>query len=481
MNVLFTKKKWILFFLTPACFVTLNKAQPQTQTTAKTTQKKEVRVKEEPDPTAAVAGGVGKEGFKPPKYAVLPTGKTLPAGIFKIDFPLAYSFGSQGITSDGTKDENGLEFKRWMGGVIINYGVSHTVSVGVGIPIAYSNTASLNGDTFLNSALYQKYYNKFVEELSAKLSQTPGSPCSTEAECRNFIDTGGALGPLPIVLPTGEAETIRGTAPIRDQIRQFITRAATPSSGSTGIGDVQLGILWNAISEESPIRGVPLYFSIGGGLRMPTGKFNLPSALRATGGDGTLISGGGTYDAILRWNLDYIATPGVILSWQHQSEYSLTEADLGRTSMVNPTQFNTANPAACTNGVCGDGVSNNLVFSRKGIHQIGFLQAAWGLGNVSESWRFLGLYSQAKYNIAAQAYLNDMPIYIFNDQFFLNDPSLHPNQSYEQFYAVTAGVKFSGLPYMVPVELSTEFEYPFYGKNRFASPMNWMTTLSVFF
>lgn len=478
MDVLSKKKKFILFFLTPTCFVTLGTARAQTLTTQEVAQKEG---HSEPDPTAAVAGGVGKEGFKPPKYAVLPTGKTLPAGIFKIDFPVAYSFGSSGLTRDGTKDHNGLEFKRWMGGVIINYGVSHTVSVGVGFPIVFSNTASLSGDSFTNSSIYQKYYEKFVEELSKKLSQTPGSPCSTEASCASFIDNGGSLGTLPIVLPTGEGERILASSPIRDQIRQFITRAATPSNGSTGIGDVQLGILWNVISEESPIRGVPLYFSIGGGLRMPTGKFNLPSALRATGGDGTLISGGGTYDAILRWNLDYVAAPGVILSWQHQSDYSLTKADLGRTSMVDPTQFNAANPATCTNGVCGDGVGNNLTFSRKGIHQMGFLQAAWGLGNVSESLRFLGLYGQAKYNIAAQALLNDMPIYIFNDQFFLNDPKLHPEQPYEQFYAATAGVKFSGLPYMVPLELSSEFEYPFYGKNRFASPMNWMTTLSVFF
>jgi hypothetical protein len=64
-------------------------------------------------------------------------------------------------------------------------------------------------------------------------------------------------------------------------------------------------------------------------MRFPTGKFNLASAMRPTGGDNTLITGGGTYDLIVRWNLDYVPAPGVIFSWQHSAEYSLNEVELG--------------------------------------------------------------------------------------------------------------------------------------------------------
>lgn len=433
-----------------------------------------------PSPTSDVAGGLGEAGFKPPKYAILPTGKTLPKGIFRADIPLAYSFADSGFDGNGNSGNYGLSFKRWMSGTILQYGVSNSVSVAIGVPFVISNHATMNGQTFTSNEIYTRYYNRFISALSQSL----GSLCGSQADCTTYINNGGTLPTkLTIILPTGEDQTLVPTIPIKDQIQNLVIAASTPSDGASGIGDLQLGILWNVISEESPIRHVPLYFSIGGGLRLPTGKFNLPSAMRSTGGDGTLISGGGTYDAILRWNLDYIATPGVILSWQHQMEYSLTGADLGRTSMKSPTLFNTSDPSYCSpsTGSCGDFVGNTLRFSRKGFHYIGFLQAAWGLGNLSQNLKWLGFYTQGKYNIAAKAYLNNQPILISSDQFFLGDASMHPYNGLEQAYSAVGGIKFSGLPYMIPADLSAEFEYPVYAFNRIVSPMNVMTTLSVYF
>jgi hypothetical protein len=252
--------------------------------------------------------------------------------------------------------------------------------------------------------------------------------------------------------------------------------ASQPTNGASGLGDIQIGILWSIVSEESPLRHVPLYISVGGGLRIPTGKFNIASAMRSTGGDGTLITGGGTYDAILRWNLDYVAVPGVILSWQHQAESSLTKANLGRTSMLDNTSFNTEDPTQS-----GDGQSNTLSFWRKGFHQIGFLQAAWGVGNLTERLKWWGLYTQAKYNIAAKAYLNGQPIYALGDQFYLGESAMHPDHGYEQYYSAVIGTKISGLPYQVPGEFSAEFEYPYFGYNRMVSPMNAKGTFTFYF
>lgn len=441
------------------------------------------KVAEAPSPTSDVAGGMGEPGFKPPKYAVLPTGKTLPQGIFRADVPVAYSFASSGFDAAGNQGNYGLSFKRWMSGFILQYGLSNSVSVAVGVPFVISSLATMDGQTFTSNEVYNRYYNRFVSELAQSLAA--GGACgSTISSCTNYINNQNGKMPsaTTITLPTGELYTLNSTTPIKNQIQDLITAASAPSDGASGVGDIQLGILWNVISEESPLRHVPLYFSIGGGLRLPTGKFNLPSAMRSTGGDGTLISGGGTYDAILRWNLDYIATPGVILSWQHQMEYSLSSADLGRSSMINPNNFNTADPNSCNpGGNCGDGVGNTLRFSRKGFHYIGFLQAAWGLGNVSESMKWFGLYTQAKYNVAAKPYLNDQPILITGDQFFLGDSSMHPYIGLEQGYSAVGGIKFSGLPYMIPLDLTTEFEYPVYAKNRIVAPMNVMGTLSVYF
>lgn len=438
-----------------------------------------------PSPTSDVAGGVGEQGFTPPKYAVLPTGKTLPKGIFRLEMPLAYSFADVGFDGAGNKGAYGLSFKRWMNGGILQYGLTNSVSVAVGVPFVISNNATMDGQKFTANEIYQRYYNRFVQSLAQSFVNSGlSSPCGTDLNvCINFINSGNSLpGALPIVLPTGERFTFPAGSPLNAQIQNLITNASAPSNGAGGIGDVQLGILWNVISEESPLRHMPLYLSIGGGLRIPTGKFNIPSAMRATGGDGTLISGGGTYDAILRWNVDYVATPGVILSWQHQMEYSLTGADLKRTSMIDPNVFNAADPNTCVPGSnCGDGVGNTMRFSRKGLHYIGFLQSAWGLGNMTPSLKWLGVYAQAKYNIAAKPYLNDQPILIVGDQFFLNDPSMHPYLGVEQGYSAVGGFKLSGLPYRLPVDLSAEFEYPFYAVNRIVAPMNLMTVLSLYF
>ncbi|MES2615498.1 MAG: hypothetical protein V4591_08790 [Bdellovibrionota bacterium] len=435
---------------------------------------------EPPNPTKDVAGGVGKGDFKPPEYAVLPTGKTLPEGIYRVQFITAYTFGNFGFDENKSQQKNGLNYARWMTGTQLEYGLTNKVSLAVGIPFVNSNHVNMDGSSFTSTQFYQKYYDKFVSELSTALVAA-GAPCGSLAACSTFINNGGTLGVGTIVLPTGEQVVIDANSPIKNQIRSLVLAAATPANGASGLGDIQVGFLWNAISEDSPIRHVPLYFSIGGGFRLPTGNFDLPSAMRATGGDGTLITGGGTYDAISRWNLDYVAMPGVILSWQHQMEVSLTDANLGRSSMVNSSDRNTADASATQHGQTGDKVPNALKFSRKGIHQIGFLQAAWGVGNMSEKAKWLGLYTQAKYNIAAQAYLNNMPIYAVGDQFFLGDASMHSDTGYEQYYAAVFGTKLSGLPYMIPVELAAEFEYPFAGKNRLISPMNAQATLSVYF
>lgn len=421
--------------------------------------------------------------YQAPKYAVSPSGKTLPKGIFKLDFPTAYTFGGKGFDSKGNSVDNGVYMSRWIEGFLIQYGLTNSISIGVGIPVVLSNQLSLDGNKVVaNTESYKRNYDRVVEKIAEGLIQNGlCQGTSSTQTCIDIINNGATLPNIAnyhIPLPTGEMVIFNSGSPVKDQIRDLLLKVVEPSNGAKGIGDLQIGVLWSIISENSPIKSVPFYLSVGGGLRIPTGKFDIASAFRPTGGDNTLITGGGTYDAIFRINLDYVATPGMILSWQHMAEYSLTTAKLGRTSMLDNTKKNTANPFSEPKN---DQVGNTLTFSRKGLHHIGFLQAAWGLGNVTEELKSLGLFTQAKYNIAAKAFLNNQPIYTLSDQANLNDSSMHPDNGVEQYYSAAIGVKLSGLPYRIPVELSSEFEYPFAGKNRMVSPMNSKTTLSIFF
>lgn len=438
------------------------------------------------DPTADVAGGVAEEKRPAPKYAVLPTGKTLPKGIFKVEMPVAYSFGTMGFDSEGKKVNNGLDYKRLITGAVIQYGLTNSISIGIGLPFVNVHNLGMDGNTVAsNSEMYKHYYDHLIDTLATRLPQINAALCGgaiTKDACLSYINGGGSISSsIPLKLPTGEEVSLQTTTSIKSQVRNILLTASQPTSGATGIGDIQVGILWSVISEQSPLMQVPLYLSVGGGMRFPTGKFNLASAMRPTGGDNTLITGGGTYDLIVRWNLDYVPVPGVIFSWQHSAEYSLNEVELGRSSMIDNTTFNTADPTATTSSGPGDGQANTLKFSRKGLHHVGFVQAAWGVGNISERYKWLGFYTQAKYNIAAKAFLNNMPIYTFGDQFYLDDGSMHPDHGVEQYYSASIGTKVSGLPYRIPVDFSAEFEYPFAGKNRMISPMNIKGTLGIYF
>lgn len=450
-----------------------------------------VNTKDQPRPIDEVAGALGVEHRKAPKTAVLPTGKTLPKGIYRIEVPTAYTFGSgNGYGSSGKVVDNGFWMQRWMMGAALHYGISDRVSIGIGVPFVISNQMGLDGNVFAaNSQFFSKYYNQAINHSAAYLASV-GQCGGTFASCQNEILNNNFATAVnsQIVLPTGEIQPIYAGIPVKDQARNIVVNSAIPQDGETGIGDIQIGILWDAVNERTSWRKAPFFFSFGGGLRFPTGKFNIPMAFRQTGGDGTLLLPGGTLDGIIRWNFDYEATEGVYLSWQNTMEYSFTKATLNRSSMKNPGTFNTANPAALQPGFPplynhGDGVANAMTFERRGVRFFGFLQTNWGLGNVSNALKPVALYAQGKYNITSQNYLNGTPVYLFQDQFYLNDTTgtIHPNYGPPQAYSVVGGIKFSGLPYMVPVEFSTEYEYIFYGRNMFIAPMNILMVLALYF
>ncbi len=441
-------------------------------------------------PIDEVEGAFDVKKRKPPHTAALPTGKTLPQGFFRVETPVAYTWGQNGWSSAAKPIKNGFWVNRWITGFLVSYGLSDTVSLGIGVPFVAMNKMGLDGNEFTkNSEFYKKYFNKSVEqsaEFLVSVGQCNGA--TSVAACSDQIVNNNLSLPVSstIVLPTGETYNIKANVPITDQIRNLVVNSTIPQDGNTGLGDIQVGILWNPLNERTPLFKKPLFLSIGGGLRFPTGKFDLPMAFRQTGGDGTLLLPGGTLDAILRWNADYEAMNGLILSWENSMEFSLTKPNLNRSSMLRPSQFNKENPEATVPGVApavnkGDGVPNVLVFERRGPRFHGFLEAQWGLGNTFQALKPAALYLQGKYNIMSQNYLNGMPVYLFQDQFYLNEKSLHPNYGPQQAYSVVGGLKISGLPYRFPLEAKFEYEYIFYGRNLFIAPMNLMFVLALYF
>lgn len=161
------------------------------------------------------------------------------------------------------------------------------------------------------------------------------------------------------------------------------------------------------------------------GLRLPTGQFtDVPAGFRSTGR--------GTTDLGLRLNLDYNPLPGVWLAAQNQTERMIVAGKKKGTSLVDNTN------------TYGDAKK----FERKGVRNVGFLRAVWGLGNITQTLKMIGVNTMWKYDI-------DAPEYI--------DGTLQSAR--KQAYAWTAGLTLDGLAYRIPAQLDIDYDMPIAGKN----------------
>ena len=406
-----------------------------------------------------------------PLSAVTGMAKTLPKNVLKVQVPFAYTDGKKGYDPSGLHAYQGYSIRRFLTGVIAYYGVTDRLSVGVAVPIILRNNIALDGKHFKNSELFRERYEKIIRQIAEKIYGDAGNKESfnkffntTSVESiindlkNKHMPVNNAMPDLP--LPTGEYFKFKGNGRIGDEITRLVQQAAAPTDGAKGIGDILLGFLYAVRPEPKPKEEkesiVPVFVSLGGGLRIPTAKFDLPRAIKATGGDATLSSGGGTYDILGRINIDYRPFRGFYLSLQHVSEYSLTQAKVHESSLLNPRKF-----------LSGEN-EKTIIFRREGLRHVGFLKAAFGFGYLMPSLKILGLHSMLKYNIGAQAYLDDEKVPF-------------PNGSREQFMSLASGFTLNGLTCGIPISFDVEFEFPIRGKNRVISPYNLLMSLSGYY
>ena len=447
--------------------------QAKKTNTHSSTQMSPVTIAKDPDQKENDDSSLSREikaeeediGSVPPTYTVFPAARTLPEKVIRGTTFYAYTYGDSGFSPDGEKMRQGFTIQRGMTGLILAYGLTKTVTIGVGVPIVVTNNVALNGESFYKSPLFKEYYNIMVRKVAEGIYNDPSlrnglgplyDTTSVDSIINSINTTELTLpGDMSLPLPTGETYLLKAnTLTLKQAISAIISDSQRPVEGLTGIGDVQISVLWNMLEETNKH---PFSLSMGGGLRVPTARFNVPRGYKVTGGDATLATAGGTYDAIYRFNLDYRAHPGLYLSFQNSTEYSLTKTTINRSSLRNSAVFNTApNP----NG-------NKIIFERKGLRNVGFLQAAWGLGTLHPNLKSLGLATQLKYNFAAQAYLDGVKY-------------SYPTGGPEQCYSSANSIFISGLPYRIPLVFEIQYEFPFAGANRVVSPSNIQISLSIY-
>ncbi len=394
-------------------------------------------------------------------YAAAPEGKTLPENVVRVRVPFKYITGSKGFDKDGKEIDLGLKANVTASAFVVEYGITDSISAQFLMPLVLQNNLSLNGDTFRNSALYKDKKAQMTGALYSGIiaGLVKAGSCADAASCQDDINAGK---PLPfeqtITLPTGETVVLESGVAIKtvveNKVDSLIVNAAAPKSGKTGIGDLEIGVLYSILNERGPLTNSPIFFAAGLGIRLPTGHFSdVPSAYRGTGR--------GTTDLGIRTNLDYVAMPGLVFSVQNQTEIMLVKGTKKKSSLANPEVLNEADPTTSAAVAAGsDGKRNSQTFERKGARNVGFLKGAFGLGVLSQELKAVGTNVQWKYDIDAPEYLD----------------GIGQGDGRRQAYTLLFGAGFDALAYRLPFQVDVEYEMPVAGKNnRLATHASTMT------
>lgn len=347
------------------------------------------------------------------------TGKTLPKGVARVRVPTRFYSGESGFDGRGSKSQNGFSTNVTASALVLEYGLSNQLAIQFLAPFIVSNKLTLNKAKFQKSSVFKLKKEENLNMVAAHLVEA--GACPSISTCRAYIDGGGvAPSDQEIPLPNGEKVSVKAGTKITAAVDDLITNAVTPADGETGLGDIEMGVLYD-LNLTTPVK-----VSVGLGLRVPTGKFaNVATASQRPTGRGTLDLG-------LRVNFDVDITPGVIVSWQHQSEQMLQKGEYSISGIVDNTK-----------------TTKKEDFSRIGVRNLGFFKAMWGMGNISERLSPFGLYTQYKYDFdAAKKY---------------GDADAGPRS---QMASVLTGFVMDGLAYQFPAQLELEYEVPLSGRNQ---------------
>ena len=374
------------------------------------------------------------EPAKHPTHAALPEGRTLPEGVTRSWILHRHYSATSGFDQTGKSLNNGFESRVGVSGLIMEYGITNRLSFRMLVPYAYNNDLRMDQGRFRNSSIFTKKYNQKADEAARKLMIS--GLCGSIQQCRQLIDSGNQTIPFEgtTVLETGETITMPQGVPFRQFIENSILKGATPPlRGSIGLGDAEAGLLFNFHKTENAL------LSAGLGVRAPTGRFNIPEMRRP-------ISGG-VYDVGLRFNADYNPLAGLWLSFQEQCEKALSKATWKRSSLVDNTRFNEADPV--------DGIENRQSYEKFGIYHTTLLKANYGLGAVIPQLKFLA--ANIRYY-----YQHERAVRLGGQERLNGITTARPGSEIQN---LGAGVSISGLPYGFPAEFEVNYQAPTAGRN----------------
>ncbi|NRA65061.1 MAG: hypothetical protein HRU19_11305 [Pseudobacteriovorax sp.] len=326
---------------------------------------------------------VGKLADKPKTkefYSAIGAGKTLPEGVMRVRLPYQNVYGKEGFDEEGNKESQGYEINIDAMAAVAEYGLTDRISLALIVPFVLKSQAGLNANEIRkNNRKFKREFGRYAGAVKALLKSQ--GFCSTDADCYSKIYSDNYTIPVnqTVTLTTGETVLATTDEPVSRQIDNLLMTPINPLDGETGIGDVQIGGLYNFYAAQN------FSLSAGGGIKLPTGKFkDVPKGKRATGG--------GVLDAGLRFNFDYKLFPWLVFSLQHQLETMLASGKKNKSSSIFNDRLNTGDPTIpAAIAIGGDGQPNEQKFERTGTGHDGFIRFGFGLTDLGEAFKPVGV------------------------------------------------------------------------------------------
>ena len=374
-------------------------------------------------------------------YSATPEGKTLPAGVARIRLPYQTATGGTSYDKDGNKSDSIVKFSATGGSFVFEYGISDKLSLQWKTDYYTNQSTSLN----TSSDAYGTTKMGAYSSQTAALAKSTGTTITDQASLANAIKTAfvGGCAATGVAVATcaasydsgamnsaGVSPTLAASLGVPGSTslsaKDYANLAAggaeakissaiasqAESNGGRGLGDTIVGVLYEAYNTDE------LFLSVGGGVRMPTGKRNLSGT--------ELDTTRSAYELGLRLNLDYLPINWFMFSWQNQSEGGIagTKRDVS-------------------------GVSQTI--TRNGIRNVGFIYLKPSLAPLSPALDSIKTNFGVTYD------------YDSAEKISMNDVEVSTARSMQNWYYAGLGYSFLGLG--VPAQFDLEYEKPMSGKN----------------
>lgn len=387
-----------------------------------------------------------------PYYTAGGEGKTLPENVMRFRLPFKFFRGDKAYNEDGKSVDLPADISVNAGAIVLEYGLTDRLSLQMKTNFFMSQKATAKSDSDIRKTdAYKDNYaaallNPEVEATKVgtieKVAQAfaDAGKCASLTTCRAAIN-GGLKATADtdlgngLVVPNGVAFNAAISAAVEDGVSKKVVagvKDAAEKDGKNGIGDTDIGALYAILTKEES----PVAVSVGGGLRIPTGTMLVDAD--------QIPTSRGTTDLGLRFNLDFPPVPGIMLSWQNQTEVMLMK---GKTKITNANLERV-----------------NVDLERTGLRNVGLFKIAFGLGMINESVAPLGLFSSYNYDFDSKTKID----------------GTEGSSKAPRSYSVTFGTTVDGLALRLPVQLELEYEMSVGGRN--ATALNAMgTTLKAFY